>query len=438
MRKPQYVPVSHMSIARPPFPFRDAGQKYAFVVVGVIFLSLLVAAGLRSSPSVLLVPLEEAFGWSRSTISFAAALGIFLYGLVGPFAAAAMERFGLRRVLIGALILMSASSAVSAYMTEPWHLIMTWGVFSGLSSGAVAIVMGATVVNRWFVKHRGLMMGLLTASAATGTLVFLPVLAALASSGDWTRVVWTVAGAAAALVPLAWWLVPDRPSSVGVAPFGSDPLAPPAPAAPRTGMLAATFGTLARAARTRTFWYLFATFFVCGFTTNGLVGTHLIALCGDHGMPEVQAAGLLAMMGIFDLLGTTASGWLTDRYDPRKLLFVYYALRGLSLMYLPYSDFSFYSLSIFAIFFGLDWIATVPPTLRLTTEAFGERDASIVFGWIVAGHQMGAASAAWMAGALREAQGNYLMAFVISGATGIIAAVLALMIGRRRAAAQPA
>lgn len=427
-----------MSIAHPPVPFRRAGQKYAFVVVAVIFLSLLVSAGLRSSPSVLLVPLEETFGWSRSTISLAAAVGIFLYGMVGPFAAAAMERFGLRRVLIGALMLMAASSAASAFMTQSWHLLLTWGVFSGLGSGAVAVVLGATVVNRWFTKHRGVMMGLLTASSATGTLVFLPVLAALASSGDWTRVVWTVAAAAAALVPLAWWLVPDRPSSVGLVPFGSDPHAPPAPAAPSTGMLAATFGALARASRTRTFWFLFATFFVCGFTTNGLVGTHLIALCGDHGMPEVQAAGLLALMGIFDLIGTTASGWLTDRYDPRKLLFVYYGLRGLSLIYLPYSDFSFYSLSIFAIFFGLDWIATVPPTLRLTTEAFGERDASIVFGWIVAGHQLGAASAAWMAGAVREAQGSYLMAFVISGMTGLIAAVIALMIGRKRVVAQPA
>ncbi len=321
-----------MSIAHPPVPFRRAGQKYAFVVVAVIFLSLLVSAGLRSSPSVLLVPLEETFGWSRSTISLAAAVGIFLYGMVGPFAAAAMERFGLRRVLIGALMLMAASSAASAFMTQSWHLLLTWGVFSGLGSGAVAVVLGATVVNRWFTKHRGVMMGLLTASSATGTLVFLPVLAALASSGDWTRVVWTVAAAAAALVPLAWWLVPDRPSSVGLVPFGSDPHAPPAPAAPRTGMLAATFGALARASRTRTFWFLFATFFVCGFTTNGLVGTHLIALCGDHGMPEVQAAGLLALMGIFDLIGTTASGWLTDRYDPRKLLFVYYGLRGLSLI----------------------------------------------------------------------------------------------------------
>ncbi|RSF09333.1 MFS transporter [Achromobacter aegrifaciens] len=427
-----------MSIAHPPVPFRRAGQKYAFVVVAVIFLSLLVSAGLRSSPSVLLVPLEETFGWSRSTISLAAAVGIFLYGMVGPFAAAAMERFGLRRVLIGALMLMAASSAASAFMTQSWHLLLTWGVFSGLGSGAVAVVLGATVVNRWFTKHRGVMMGLLTASSAPGTLVFLPVLAALASSGDWTRGGWPGAAAAAARVPLAWWLVPDRPASVGLAPFGSDPHAPPAPAAPRTGMLAATFGALARASRTRTFWFLFATFFVCGFTTNGLVGTHLIALCGDHGMPEVQAAGLLALMGIFDLIGTTASGWLTDRYDPRKLLFVYYGLRGLSLIYLPYSDFSFYSLSIFAIFFGLDWIATVPPTLRLTTEAFGERDASIVFGWIVAGHQLGAASAAWMAGAVREAQGSYLMAFVISGMTGLIAAVIALMIGRKRVVAQPA
>lgn len=434
----RYVPVSNMSIARPPIPFRHIGQNYAFVVVAVIFLALLVSAGLRSTPSVLLVPLEDAFGWSRSSISFAAAAGIFLYGLVGPFAAAAMERFGLRRVLITALVLMSASSAVSAYMTEPWHLLMSWGVFSGLSSGAVASVLGATIVNRWFTKHRGLMMGLLTASTASGTLVFLPILATLASSGDWTRVVWTVAAAAAAMVPLAWWLVPDRPANVGLVPFGSDPHAPPAPVAPRTGMLAATFGALARASKTPTFWFLFATFFICGFTTNGLVGTHLIALCGDHGMLEVQAAGLLALMGIFDLVGTTASGWLTDRYDPRKLLFVYYALRGLSLIYLPYSDFSFYSLSIFAIFFGLDWIATVPPTLRLTTEAFGERDAGIVFGWIVAGHQLGAASAAWMAGAIREAQGSYLMAFVISGITGLIAAVIALRIGKKRVVPQPA
>ncbi|OZI78228.1 MFS transporter [Bordetella bronchiseptica] len=420
-----------MSIARLPSPLRRLGQKYAFVVVAVIFFSLLVSAGLRSTPSVLIVPLEQAFGWSRSTISLAAAIGIFLYGLAGPFAAAAMEHFGLRRVLIGALLLMAASSAASAFMTESWHLLLTWGVFSGIGSGAVAVVLGATIVNRWFTTRRGLMMGLLTASTATGNLLFLPVLAALAASGDWTRVVWAVAIGAALMAPLAWWLVPDRPADVGLRPYGSAPDAPEPSVAPRTGLLAATFGALRRAARTRTFWYLFATFFVCGFTTNGLVGTHLIALCGDHGIAEVQAAGLLALMGIFDLVGTTASGWLTDRYDPRRLLFVYYGLRGLSLMYLPYSDFSFYSLSLFAIFFGLDWIATVPPTLRLTTEAFGDRDAPIVFGWIVAGHQLGAASAAWMGGFVRETTGSYLMAFVLAGSTGLIAAVIALMINRK-------
>lgn len=420
-----------MSITRLPPPFRHLGQKYAFVVVAVIFFSLLVSAGLRSTPSVLIVPLEQAFGWSRSTISLAAAIGIFLYGLAGPFAAAAMEHFGLRRVLIGALLLMAASSAASAFMTESWHLLLTWGVFSGIGSGAVAVVLGATIVNRWFTTRRGLMMGLLTASTATGNLLFLPVLAALAASGDWTRVVWAVAAGAALMAPLAWWLVPDRPADVGLRSYGSAPDAPEPSVAPRTGLLAATFGALRRAAHTRTFWYLFATFFVCGFTTNGLVGTHLIALCGDHGIAEVQAAGLLALMGIFDLVGTTASGWLTDRYDPRRLLFVYYSLRGLSLMYLPYSDFSFYSLSLFAIFFGLDWIATVPPTLRLTTEAFGDRDAPIVFGWIVAGHQLGAASAAWMGGVVRETTGSYLMAFVLAGSTGLIAAVIALMINRK-------
>lgn len=431
-----YVPVSNMSIARLPRPFQRLGQHYAFVVVAVIFFALLVSAGLRSTPGVLLTPLQEDFGWSRATISAAAALGIFLYGLVGPFAAAAMERFGLRRVLITALVVMSASSAASAFMTESWHLLLTWGLFSGLASGAVAVVLGATVVNRWFVTRRGLMMGLLTASTATGNLLFLPVLAALAASGDWTRVVWAVAAGAAVIVPFAWWLVPDRPASVGLRPYGADPHAPPPSAAPRTGLLAQTFGALNRARRTRAFWYLFATFFVCGFTTNGLVGTHLISLCGDHGIAEVQAAGLLALMGIFDLVGTTASGWLTDRYDPRKLLFVYYALRGLSLMYLPYSDFSFYSLSIFAIFFGLDWIATVPPTLRLATEAFGERDAPVVFGWIVAGHQVGAAAAAWMGGAVREMSGSYLMAFVLAGSTGLVAAVIALRINRKPAAPQ--
>ena len=412
---------------------RRLGQHYAYVASAVIFLSLLVAAGLRATPGVLIVPLEHAFGWSRDVISLSAAIGIFLYGLAGPFAAALMQRFGIRRVLISALALMAASTAASSFMTSPVHLIITWGVLSGLGSGCVAIVLGATVVNRWFVARRGLMMGLLTASAATGTLIFMPILAALAQTGGWKPVVLTVSAACAALIPLALWLLPERPSDVGLVPLGVSG-ATPAPSE-RTvhNPLELAFGALARATRTRAFWLLFATFFICGFTTNGLIGTHFIALCSDRGLEEVRAAGLLAAMGAFDLIGTTLSGWLTDRYDPRKLLFAYYGLRGLSLVFLPFSDFSFYSLGVFSVFYGLDWIASVPPTLRLVNESFGDRDAPIVFGWIVAGHQLGAASAAFFAGAMRTVQGDYFYAFIIAGLTGVVAAVLALRIGVARA-----
>lgn len=410
---------------------RPFGQNYAFVVVGVIFLCLLVAAGMRSSMSVMMLPLEDAFGWRRDVISLAAAIGIFLYGLAGPFAAALMERFGLRRILISSLSLMALSTLASLQMTQEWQLILTWGVFSGIGSGAVATVLGATIVNRWFKTNRGLAMGLMSASSATGMLIFLPVLAALAQSGGWRPVATTVALAVALMIPLVYFLVPERPTSIGQRRFGAEADEPEAPRA--TGnFLAATFSTLGAAARTRVFWYLFFTFFVCGFTTNGLVGTHLIAFCGDMGIPEVKAAGLLAMMGVFDMIGTTLSGWLTDRFDPRKLLGIYYAIRGLSLIYLPYSGFSGTALIIFAVFYGLDWIATVPPTLRLSNEAFGDRSGPMVFGWIVAGHQVGAATAAFFGGYLRELQGNYETAFVIAGMTAIAAAAISMLIDPSR------
>ncbi|WP_445679809.1 MFS transporter [Radicibacter daui] len=410
---------------------RPFGQKYAFVVVGAIFVALLISAGLRSSPGVMILPMESEFGWGRDTISLSAAIGIFFYGLAGPFSAAAMQNFGLKRTVVIALLLMAASTSLSLLMTKPWHLVLTWGVASGMASGAVAPVLGATIVNRWFVKSRGLVMGILTASTATGTLIFLPVLAALAESGGWRPVAIAVAIATLVLAPVIWLLVPERPSSIGHLPWGADPDHIDQTAHRHSSILAATFGSLARAVKTRTFWFLFATFYICGFTTNGLIGTHLIAFCGDVGIPEVKASGLLATMGIFDLIGTTLSGWLTDRFDSRKLLFTYYALRGLSLIYLPFSDFNFYSLSLFAVFYGLDWIATVPPTLRLATEAFGDREAPLVFGWVVVGHQIGAASAAYMAGLLRQIQGNYFDAFIIAGCTGVVAAFLALMINSR-------
>jgi predicted MFS family arabinose efflux permease len=405
------------------------GHNYVFLVVAVVFLALMISAGMRATPGVLILPLESAFGWDRASISLAAAIGIFLYGLIGPFSAALMLRFGIRRTVLCALALMAASSAASALMTSRWQLVLCWGVLSGLSTGCVAVVLGATIVNRWFVKHRGVVMGAMTASAATGTLIFLPGLAAIAQHQGWQPVVLTVAASALALIPLVWWLLPERPSDIGLTRYGATDAE--AQAASTGNPLGAALGALATAIRRRDFWYLFATFFICGFTTNGLIGTHLIALCGDHGIAEVRAAGLLAMMGVFDLVGTTASGWLTDRVDPRKLLFVYYSLRGVALVYLPFSNFSFVSLSMFAVIYGLDWIATVPPTLRLTTEAFGETAAAMVFGWILAGHQLGAACAAFMAGYLRTLQGDYVDAFVLAGATGMIAAALALLIGRQ-------
>lgn len=413
---------------------RPFGQKYAFVAAGVVFVALMAAAGLRSAPGVLMLPLERAFGWDRGTISAAAAVGIFLYGLTGPFAAALMQSFGVRRTVTLSLALMSVSTALSSLMTQPWQYVATWGVMTGVGSGAVAMVLGATVVNRWFVERRGLMMGLLSASTATGSLIFLPGMAALAEAGGWRPVVLAIAVVMAILTPIVWFLLPETPASIGQRPYGApaDYQAPPAGGA---GALRGAFGALFRAARTRTFWLLFAGFFVCGLTTNGLVGVHMIAMCSDYGLPETRAAGLLALMGIFDLIGTTASGWLTDRYDPRKLLFVYYGLRGLSLMVLPFTDFSLLALGIFAVFYGLDWIATVPPTVRLANEAFGDRDGPIVFGWIAAGHQAGAATAAVTAGVIRATQGRYLEAFVLAGVAGLIAALASIMI--RRGAAAP-
>ena len=406
------------------------GRHYALAVVAIIFVALLAAAGLRSTPGVLMVPWEQAFGWSRQTISFAAACGIFLFGLTGPFAAAAMQRFGIRATVITALVMMSLSSAASLFMTQTWQLILTWGVVSGIGSGCITNVLSATIVNRWFVTNRGLVMGLFAASTSTGTLIFLPVLSAISVDHGWKPVVLCVAIAMALLVPLVFFLLPESPADVGAVPFGADP-DHPVDTQERGNPLKRAFSALAEGSRSRAFRLLAATFFVCGFTTNGLVGTHMIALCHDHGMDAVAAGGLLAIMGLFDLVGTTASGWLTDRVDPRKLLFAYYGLRGLSLIYLPFADFTFYGLSLFAVFYGLDWIATVPPTLAIANRVFGIKKAPILFGWISASHQIGAAAAAFFAGALRTSTGSYSESFIVAGFVAVGAAFLALMIGTK-------
>jgi MFS family permease len=408
---------------------------YAFVVLAVTFLSLLAAAALRSAPSVLIVPLQLAFGWDRATVSMAAGVGILLYGLVAPFAAALMQALGIKRVMIAGLVLMAASTLASLFMRQPWQYVLTWGVVSGLGSGAVASVLGAAVVNRWFARRQGLMMGVLTASTATGSLVFLPLMAHLSESG-WRPVVWLVGLALLALVPVAALVMRERPQDRGLGRYG-EPDGTPAPPPLRGNRALLALQVLGRVSKVPTFWLLFSAFFICGLTTNGLVGTHLIAFCGDHGIPPAQAAGLLSVMGLFDLVGTTASGWLTDRYDSRLLLFVYYGLRGLSLIALPFLDFGALSLAAFAVFYGLDWIATVPPTVRLANQRFGEIDGPIAYGWIFTGHQAGAAVAAIGAGVIRQATGTYNPAFLASGLMGVLIA-LVLIAWPREPVAVPA
>ncbi len=404
---------------------------YAWVVAAVTFLTLLVGAGIRATPGVLIVPLEHEFGWTDATISSAVAINILLYGLMGPFAVAIMERFGLRRTISGALLLLTVGVALTALMQAPWQLRLLWGFVVGTGTGVVAMVFGATIANRWFVRNRGLVLGLLTASSATGQLVFLPMLASLAENYGWRAVSLTVAGVALVLAPLTALLLRDRPADVGLPPFGGTVIEP----APARGINPAlrALRALRDGMRSRDFWLLSGTFFVCGASTNGLIGTHLIPACVDHGIPEVRAAGLLALMGIFDFFGTTGSGWLTDRVDSRLLLFWYYGLRGLSLIYLPFSfDYSFYGLSMFALFYGLDWIATVPPTVRLAEKSFGKENAALMFGWIAAAHQIGAAFAAWAAGLLRTETGSYMSAFISAGLICMLASAMVPFIGTGR------
>ncbi|NMN07168.1 MULTISPECIES: MFS transporter [unclassified Novosphingobium] len=410
-------------------------RAHIILVVAATFLALLVSAGLRATPGVLMVPLQAHFGWDRATISLSAAIGIFLYGLVGPFAAALMVSFGIRRTMLAGLVLMAASTFASLWMREPWHYVLTWGVLSGIGSGAVASVLGAAVVNRWFATRQGLVMGLLSASTATGALIFLPLLAWLSREGAWRPVVLAVSLACLALVPIVALVLPEHPGDIGTRRFGEGPDSAPAPAPRQARTAGLAISVLLRAGRRPMFWLLFGTFFVCGLTTNGLVGTHMIAFCGDHGIAPVAAAGLLSTMGFFDLFGTTASGWLTDRYNPRVLLIVYYGLRGLSLLALPFLSFDATSLGVFAVFYGLDWIATVPPTVKLANQAFGEQEAPIVFGWIQTGHQLGAACAAFAAGVIREQSGSYAPAFVAAGIMGVAAALVLLVTLQRRQAA---
>jgi len=405
----------------------------AWFVAAVALVAIVGAAGFRATPGVLITPLQQAFGWSTATISLAVSVNLVLYGLTAPFAAALMDRFGLRRVVGGALVLVAAGSGLTVFMTASWQLVLCWGVLVGLGTGSMALAFVATVTSRWFVKRRGLVTGILTAGGATGQLIFLPVLAQLVSAHGWRSAALVVAAAAIAVAPLAMWLLRDYPGDLGLRPYGgttAEAAHRPAPGtAAGPGPARRTLGALRAASRKGAFWFLAGGFFICGASTNGLVGTHFIPAAHDHGLPQTTAASLLALVGIFDIAGTVFSGWLTDRIDSRVLLGAYYALRGLSLIVLPdlFAGTTHPSMLIFVIFYGLDWVATVPPTIALCREHFGDQG-SIVFGWVFAAHQLGAATAATAAAVVRDHLGSYTMAWYGAGFLCLFAAVFSLLV----------
>lgn len=401
----------------------------AWIVAFITFGTLFATAGFRSAPSVLILPLEKDFGWSIDVISLAVAINVLLYGFTAPFAAALMERFTVRKVVMAALATVGTGALLTIWMSQSWHLMLLWGVVVGVGTGSMALVFAATIINRWFIKKRGLVMGILTAAAASGQLVFLPGLSKLAQDPGWRASSLVIALGAYIMVPLIYFFLKEDPQSIGSKPYGADEdWLPPVLEKGNAAMVA--IQTLKDASKERNFWYLVGSFFVCGLSTSGLIGTHFIPAAHDHGMMQVTAASLLALVGVFDVVGTIFSGYLTDRIDPRKLLFFYYLLRGLSLFLLPSILFSTLhpSTLVFIIFYGLDWVATVPPTVLLCRQILGPDKGAIVYGWVFAAHQVGGGIAAFGAAVLRVKFGDYATAFYLTGIMCVVTSYFVLQI----------
>jgi len=401
----------------------------AWIVAGITFGTLFATAGFRSAPSVLILPLEEDFGWRRDVISLAVAINVLLYGLTAPFAAALMERFTVRKVVMAALFTVGTGALLTIWMSQSWHLMLLWGVVVGVGTGSMALVFAATIANRWFVKRRGLVIGILTAAAASGQLVFLPGLSKLAQDPGWRASSLVIALGAYLMVPLIFFFLKEDPQSIGSTPYGADKDWVP-PVLQKGNAAKVAINTLKDASKVKNFWYLVGSFFVCGLSTSGLIGTHFIPAAHDHGMPTVTAASLLALIGVFDVVGTIFSGFLTDRIDPRKLLFFYYLLRGLSLFLLPSILFSTLhpSTLVFIIFYGLDWVATVPPTVLLCRQVLTPEKGAIIYGWVFAAHQVGGAIAAFGAAVLRIKFGDYAAAFYVTGIMCVVTSYFVLQI----------
>ena len=408
---------------------------YAWVIFVVAFITLLGASGFRSTPSILIDPLHDEFGWGRGTIGTAVSINVLLFGFIGPFAAALQMRFGLRRITIVALLIISLGALGTTQMTAPWHLYLLWGAVVGTGSGCMATVFASTIAARWFVARRGLVMGALTAASASGQLVFLPLLTRLAAAHGWRTVGVTIAFCALAVVPVVGFFLRNSPADIGILPYG----APDDYEQPNalTNPIRSALSALNDARRDNIFWLLWGSFFVCGLSTNGLIQTHFLSAAHDHHVAATTAAGYLALIGGFDVIGTIASGWFTDRYDPAKLLIYYYAIRGVSLLFLdPTLTQGGFGLGGFMMLYGLDWVATVPPTVALCVERFGVKRGPLVYGWVFAGHQVGAAVAATGAGYLRDTTGSYKSSFIIAGVCCMFAAYGSSRLTRKHAPTQ--
>jgi len=404
------------------------GVHYAWVVVGVVFLVVLIASGARSAAGVFIRPLEDEFGWSRSAVSAPLAVSLLVMAASGPLSGWAFTRFGLRRSVVGFLLIGAAGAAATATMTSLWQFHLAWGVLVGLGTGGVALVIGGVVATTWFSSHRGLVAGILGGAASAGQLLLIKAAAWVTDTSGWRVALWGVVLLLGAVVPLAWLLLRSRPAEAGVAPFGGGAGAalagseiPPVPL--RTAM------------RTGDLWLLSASFFVCGFTTIGLIGYHFIPHATEaHGYSTGEAANLLSLIGAMNVVGTVASGWLCDRYPPRLLLAGYYAARGMSLLLLPFLSTAPF-LSGFAIVFGLDYIATVPATIAVITQRYGPRSVPTLYGFVIFLHMIGAAVAAQLAGWIHDVSEQYAPAFYLGGLLAVGAGAMSFALSQRRATA---
>jgi len=409
-------------------PVTGPRLHYAWVVLAVTFLCLLTAAAVRSLPGILMHPLEAEFGWDRATIGLAVSINVLLFGLAGPLLGRVMDRIGPRVVASAATLLIALGAVGTLGMTQPWHMDLLWGLVVGIGSGGATMVMGSTVANRWFSRHRGLALGILGAATSAGQIVFTPTLMQLTLRWGWRGSTLVIAGIVGLLIfPLVAVLLRNRPAEVGLGPYGvSGPGVGETPLPPDPHPMRA-------AIRTGDFWLLAGSFAICGFTTSGLIQTHLISHGTEHGFSEMTMAAALGVMGAADVVGTIASGWICDRFGARGPLAFYYLFRGVSLLLLPYVH-TRGAMLAFAILYGLNWISTVPPTAALAADRFGRQNVGTVFGWIFCAHQVGAALAAYGAGLLHVWFGDYTLSFLLAGGLALFGAGLAFGIrgnGRR-------